>query len=291
MKKAAVILISVILVASFAALVYYGFRHSRGAPTVVEGPKKVSLEVPFIDKDIDLSQGISLDIWNSITPQEIKLIYQVMVLPWGKSLVSPVTVKVFHNKRDIYFYISWCDDTVNKSAEINEFSDACAIMFPMGDKIPPSTIMMGFMGKSNVWQWKASQDEEYWSKKSPKTAAYVDFYYPFEEKELFAVSKDVPQSAINDLMAIRIGTITPKETQSVQGRGFWDRGVWHVVFKRSLEPREAGFRKAEPTELEFDAAFKLEEKKLIAFAVWNGSNGDRGGRKSISNWVELEIKS
>ncbi|MFQ6042716.1 MAG: ethylbenzene dehydrogenase-related protein [Candidatus Poribacteria bacterium] len=280
MKKNLVILIATILVASFAALVYYGFRHSRGAPSIVEKSKRVILEVPFIDKDIDLSEGISLDLWNSITEKEIELMYQVMVLPWGKSLVSPITVKAFHNKRDIYFYISWKDDTRDGNAKINKFSDACAIMFPMGDNIQSSTIMMGFMGKSNIWQWKASQDEEYWSKKPPETGAYTDFYYPFEEKELFVVSKTVPQSAINDLISKMPGTITPKETQNVQGRGFWDKSVWHVVFKRSLEPAAS----------EFDAVFKPEEKKLIAFAVWNGATGDRGGRKSISDWVELEIK-
>ena len=84
-KMTVVILISIILVASFMALAYCGFRHSRGVPSIVEEPKKVTLEVPFIDKDIDLSKDISLDVWNSITSKEIELIYQVMVLPWGKS--------------------------------------------------------------------------------------------------------------------------------------------------------------------------------------------------------------
>ncbi len=140
-KMTVVILISIILVASFMALAYRGFRHSRGVPSIVEEPKKVTLEVPFIDKDIDLSKDISLDVWNSITSKEIELIYQVMVLPWGKSLVSPITVKAFHNKRDIYFYISWKDDTEDGSIGMSKFSDACAIMFPMGDKIQPSTIL------------------------------------------------------------------------------------------------------------------------------------------------------
>ena len=161
MKKNLVILIAIILVASFAALVYYGFRYSRVAPSVVEKPKRVILEVPFIDKDIDLSKGISLDVWNSITPKEIELIYQLMVLPWGKSLVSPITVKAFHNKRDIYFYISWKDDTEDRSIGIKEFSDACAIMFPLDEETQPSTIMMGFLSEANVWQWKASQHNEY----------------------------------------------------------------------------------------------------------------------------------
>lgn len=280
MKKSTVVLITVILLAAFGTLVFYGLKHSRGKPSVVEEPERVILKVPFIDKDIDWSQDISLDVWNSITPQDIELVYQVMVLPWGKSLVSPITVKAFHNKKDIYFHISWKDDTENSSREINKFSDACAIMFPLDQKAQPSTIMMGFLGKTNIWQWKASQDKEYWLSELPETEAYSDFYYPFEETELFSVSKTISKSAVSDLLAIRPGTITSKETQNVEGRGFWSKGVWHVVFKRSLKR----------TTSEFDAAFKPEEKKLTAFAVWNGANGDKGGRKSISDWVELKIK-
>ncbi len=140
--------------------------------------------------------------------------------------------------------------------------------------------MMGFMGKSNIWQWKASQDKEYWLKEKPETKSYVDFYYPFEEKELFVVSKDVPQSAVNDLMSIRVGTITPKKTQNIQGKGFWDNGTWRVVFKRPLQLSDP----------ELDPAFNSGQKRLCTFAVWNGAKGDRGGRKSISDWVELEIK-
>jgi hypothetical protein len=280
MKKTTIILISIISGIFFTVSVYYGLRHSRGVPAAVERPERMILEVPFIDKDIDLIKGISLDQWDGIAPVEIELIYQVMVLPWGKSLVSPITVKAFHNGEDIYFYFEWRDGTEDRLIGINYFSDACAIMFPMGDKVQPPTIMMGFLGRANIWHWKANQDEEYWSEELPETVAYSDFYYPLEEEEIFIVSKEVPQSAVNDLMAKGVGTIAPKETQNVQGRGFWNDRTWHVVLKRSLKP----------TDPKLDAVFKSGEEKLSAFAVWNGAKGDRGGRKSISEWVELKIK-
>lgn len=280
MKKNTVIIIALISIIAFLGLVYYGLKHSRGIPTAVEKQKRVVLKVPFVNTGIDLSKGISLDKWDSIPSEEIELLYQVMVLPWGKSVMSPIFVKAFHNNKDIYFYIKWNDDTANKSVEMNKFSDACAVMFPMDDKVQPSTLMMGFLGKANIWHWKASRDEEYWSKIQPETGAYVDFYYPFEEKELFEVSKEIPQSAVNDLMAIRVGTITPKELQNVQGRGYWIDGTWYVVIKRSL-------KSVDP---ELDAIFNIGKNRLCAFAVWNGENGDRGGRKSISDWVELEVK-
>lgn len=279
MKKNNVILVLIVAI-SLLALSYYGLGLSNAIQAAALAHQMpMVLEVPFVDRDIDLGKGISPDVWEPIHPSEIQMEYQVMILPWGKSLINPVTVKSFHSGRDIYFYMSWKDDTQNRVTGINRFSDAAAIMFPIGDNVQNSTIMMGFMANgSNIWQWKASQDSEYWLKEAPKTEAYADFYYPFEENETFVVSKIAPISAVNDLMVIRVGTLTPKPAQNVQGRGVFDNGTWQVVFKRSLNI-------AHP---EQDADFNME--KRVAFAVWNGANGDRGGRKSISHdWTALEI--
>ena len=303
MKKSTVILISLTAIILFAGLVYYGLSHSRGVPVKLEKPKKVILEVQFLDEEIDLSKNAGLDIWQALPKKEIELMRQVTVLPWGKSLLSPVIVSAFHNKKDIYFYMSWKDDTRDSDAGIKAFSDASAVMFPIGDDIPSHTIMMGFMNKANIWHWKASRDKQYWmSQEKARDASelqekkvYADYYYPFEEKEHFVVSKDIPQSAVNDLIAIRVGTITAKELQNVQGRGFWSvalpigmqttasrpDGRWQVVFKRPIAISDP----------EVDANLEPAAKNVsCAFAVWNGANGDRGGRKSISDWVELDIR-
>ena len=281
MKKTTAIFISAILAAAFAALVYYGLQHSRGVPIKIEKIERPLIEVNFADKEIDLSQGLGNEIWDSIKPIEIPLMYQITVIPWPKPRgeVRPVTVKAFHNKEDIYFYLNWKDDTEDRPLRENKFSDGCAIMFPMNEKAEPATIMMGFLGRSNIWHWKAANDMQYWMKQLPVTEAYTDFYYPFEEEEIFAVSKEIPESAVSDLLAIRVGTITPKDVQRVSGRGFWKEGNWHAIFKRTLKG-------VDPEE---DADFR-PGKKLSAFAVWNGAIGDRGGRKVISDWVDLDIR-
>lgn len=280
MKKIIPIAVIILSIVFFVGLVRYGFRYSRGIPVVVEEPEIKTLEVLFLDAEIDFSKGIGLKRWDSIASGEIELMHQVMVLPWGKTLVSPVNVKAFHNGEDIYFYISWNDSTENRSFEEKIFSDSAAILFPMKEDAQPSSLMMGFLGSANAWHWKASVDREYWLNQQPQTEAYVDFYYPFEEEELFVVSKETPQSAVADLMAIRVGTITKKEKQAVTGRGFWKDGVWQVVFKRAFKH----------SDLEVDAIFNRGKKRLCAFAVWEGESGDRGGRKSISDWIELDIK-
>jgi DMSO reductase family type II enzyme heme b subunit len=78
-----------------------------------------------------------------------------------------------------------------------------------------------------------------------------------------------------------VGTVTLKPTQTVNGRGEYRNGVWRAVFKRSLAAGDP----------EIDADFaKPGVSQLSAFAVWNGSKGDRGGRKSISDWVDLVLE-
>lgn len=278
MKRAIVILIAVVSTAAFGLLVYYGFKHTRGVPVQIEEQKRATLSATYIDKAIDLAEGIDEEFWRRISGQEIKLLYQVMILPWPKAVTPSIIAKAFHNNNDIYFYMSWKDETENWTLGINKFSDACAIMFPLDERPQTPTLMMGFLGKANIWHWKASRDREYWHKEENGPMVYADYHYPFEDKETLALSKDAVQSAVNDLISVRVATVTPKETQEVKGRSLWRDGVWEVVFKRSISVVDP----------EFDAVFN-PGKRLCAFAVWNGERGDRGGRKSISDWVELIV--
>lgn len=279
MKKFFIISLIVLSTLFFSLLIYQGVKQARGIPVVVKEKKMPFVEVPFVNNHIDLSKGIGRQFWDLRPATKIELIYQLLVIPWPKASVPYIKVKAYHNKEDIYFYLEWPDDTQDSSAEIKNFSDAGAVMFPLGKKVPTQSLMMGFLGKANIWHWKANQDREYWLGKKTEAKVYVDFYYPFEEQELFTVSKEKFDSAVNDLVAIRIGTITRKPIQNIKGRGTYNKGIWRVVFKRTL--------KAEDPEV--DAEFALG-KRLCAFAVWNGSKGDRGGRKSISNWVSLRIR-
>lgn len=279
MKKPGILFIAIISILAFSLLVYYGFTHRRGTPVPIEEEKRSELEVPFMDKEIDFNKDIDWSFWEGQPGKKIKLLYQVMVLPWPKIITPEVTVKAFHNAGDIYFYLQWQDDTENRIIGINKFSDACAAMFPLDEKTQIPTLMMGFLGRANIWHWKASRDKEHWQKPQ-ELKAYADFYYPFEDEETLAVSKENVKSAVNDLVSVRVGTVTPKETQDVQGRGFWNNGIWQVVMQRRLD---AG----DPHD---DAVFVQGKKRLCAFAVWNGEKGDRGGRKSISDWVELDIR-
>lgn len=280
MRKWKVFLIITIVVLFCAVLIYRGFRFARGKPVPIADEKTMAVvDVHFLDETIDLSEGINENLWAGISPHEIGLVYQLMILPWPGGKVSSVAVKAFHNNKDIFFYLSWLDSTENRSVTLKKYTDACAIMLPVKGGNLAQNLMMGFMGETNIWQWQASQDQKIWIRRDEPDKTYVDFYYPFEDEETLSVSKDNYSTAVNNLYSKGVGTLTPGDDQKIIGRGTWNEGQWQVVFKRSLKTENP----------EIGDLFPNKERNC-AFAVWEGSGGDRGGRKSISEWIKLVKK-
>jgi DMSO reductase family type II enzyme heme b subunit len=65
----------------------------------------------------------------------------------------------------------------------------------------------------------------------------------------------------------------------VTGKGIWRDGHWEVVFVRELKSRE-----------DEDVKFIPGKQVPVAFAIWDGENRDRNGRKVISNWYQLTLE-
>jgi DMSO reductase family type II enzyme heme b subunit len=114
-------------------------------------------------------------------------------------------------------------------------------------------------------------------------AMHVDTYFQPEQHFSTAVSaKNVisqpHRSPIEDATARGFGSFTsqPLKQQNVSGQGVWNAGFWNVVFIRNLKSPDAE-----------DVKFVAGKPVPVAFAVWNGEQGDRNGRKLISNWYQL----
>jgi DMSO reductase family type II enzyme heme b subunit len=84
--------------------------------------------------------------------------------------------------------------------------------------------------------------------------------------------KNADQS-VTDMTAKGFGTLTSQPQQDVKGKGSWKNGEWRVVFLRSLTDSDNQ-----------DAQFPVGVFQNIAFAVWDGSNNEKGAQKSITSW-------
>jgi DMSO reductase family type II enzyme heme b subunit len=68
----------------------------------------------------------------------------------------------------------------------------------------------------------------------------------------------------------------PIAQQNVAGRDVWHDGFWNVVFIRDLKSKDTD-----------DVKFVAGKPVPVAFAIWNGEQHDRNGRKIVSNWYQL----
>jgi hypothetical protein len=95
------------------------------------------------------------------------------------------------------------------------------------------------------------------------------------------VSDPTRRSAAEDLNAGGFGTLRarPLADQAVAALGEYETGSYRVQFTRSLNPGGADA-----------AALSPGSQTTVSFAVWNGSAGDRDGKKSVTIWQDLVIQ-
>jgi DMSO reductase family type II enzyme heme b subunit len=95
------------------------------------------------------------------------------------------------------------------------------------------------------------------------------------------VADPTRKSAAENLSARGFGTLRARPTvdQVVRASGSYEFGTYQVVFRRPLLVEGADSQLFEPGEL-----------LSVAFAVWDGTAGDRDGKKSVTIWQELVIE-
>ena len=280
-NKVIIAIIILISLGIFTWLVDFGWQNRYGSPETYQQSVPETLTASYQEEDLDLKEDdvAAVPIWQKIPVVELSLNPQITEKPWPKGFVSAVKVQAFHNGKDIFFKMTWEDDQANTVVSVDAFTDGCAVAVPLDAEAPIRSIMMGFSSPVNIWHWKAEKDIQFWQGKTNLQTVSSDFTYPFENQEILSVSIPELKSAVTDLLAQRAGSLTRKENQIVQGRGVWQNGAWIVVFKRSLITDNS------QQDCQFPAG-----KYSVSFAVWDGDQSDRGSRKSISSWVNLQIE-
>jgi hypothetical protein len=250
--------------------------------------------------------ALDSDLWGQATAVEVPLSAQMIVRSMTRETnIKSISARALHNGEDIALLLEWADDTRNDATlGIDNFRDGVAIQFPLAEGQP--FFCMGQQGGDvAIWHWKADWQAELIAQQNMRDVypnMYVDMY-PFTEVELDGES-DILLAAYTDptyLTAQAVGNlramparVTPVENllaggfgsltsqmsdqQVVQGHGEWNDGVWRVIFSRSLAAAGSEGASLEPDQL-----------YSIAFAAWDGSNQERGSRKSTSQWISLEL--
>ncbi|GBC76363.1 Chlorate reductase subunit gamma [bacterium HR07] len=255
--------------------------------SLIAQAQAVKITAKFVNQE--LLPDPTAPAWNTVQPVTIALSPQQITKPFGGGAIKELQVRALHNGRLIAFLLEWADPTKDQDiAQVDRFGDGVAVQFPVDPKANPSPFMGDAQNAVNIWQWQAA-----WQRDMDEGGlADVERVYPPYASEVpygIYVGRDAGnwrsqrdhKTPVENLIAQGFGTLTHQELQHVLGKGIWENGRWRVVFVRALHTGLAG-----------DASFEAGQKNLINFAVWDGSSGERGARKSVSlNWHELTLEA
>jgi len=172
--------------------------------------------------------------------------------------IGSVSVRAVYNDKEIAFLFEWDDPTNSmpwdtKSIEIADgelFPDAAAIQFPAGQIKPGDRPYFGMGGPKPVTIWHWKSPE---SIESGQSARVIDAR---------GVKNIIPRYADGQVIA----------------NGLYDRGRWRVVVKGPFKGSDK------------DPAFEEGVFMPLAFALWDGSNGDKAGKHLMTGWQWMALE-
>lgn len=262
------------------ALVHYvqSLRRTDVAVNDLLTPEDGSVHVRKVAK---LPEGPMDPFWDSLDPVRVPL---NPLWPEPKQVYA-VAVSAVTDGKKLAMLLQWRDELPqNKAIRVQDFQDAAAIQFSLSGGY-------GFLGMGdaanpvNLWQWKAGWQAEANGDTPEMRDAYnsmhVDGWIPTNFVTAARADNVISQphkSPIEDANARGFGSFKsqPLAQQNVQGNGVWHDGFWNVVFIRDLKSKDVD-----------DVRIVAGKPLPVAFGIWNGEQGDRNGRKMISNWYQL----
>ncbi len=205
-----------------------------------------------------------------------------------KDTIYAVAVRAAHDGKRLAVLCTWKDPIPDGApVRVQDFQDAMALQFAMDGS--PSFLGMGDATHLvNIWQWKAGWQQEADGRRADMAELYpamhTDTYFATSYRTARDAGNAVSRphlSPVEDANARGFGTFKSQSPagQNVSGRGVWRDGSWSVVFVRTLKSREAE-----------DVKLAIGKPVPVAFAVWDGQNRDRNGRKVVSNWHQLILE-
>ena len=242
--------------------------------------------------------------WNRVAVVEVDLAPQQVAQPvLEKGSVAKLRIQAVRDDRRYVWRLNWDKREVADKSDVAQFTDAAAMQFPLVDGAPytmggpalpvrmlywkatwQKDVDQGFQGLAGIHP--NSDSDLYWfaeGKEAHESSGSVD--NPKSKQWMIAVQSGNPmvdfqrKHPIEELTAHGFGSGTHVADTPSRGRGKWKDGQWFLVLDRPIN-------KADPLIRRFDSS---PDKQLVAFAIWDGSEGNRGGRKQNTNWLPMRI--
>ncbi len=243
------------------------------------------------------------DVWQEVPSMTVSLEGQTVTEPMVmEASIKEVQVQALTDGRDIAFRLVWQDPTEDRFQVVGRFSDAVAVMVPYrpSDEVP---ITMGAPGdRVLILHWAAFRQENLDNGYADVTKlhpnAVYDWYphakkpyrYPEDWRNQYALAyiggeklfrKNTLNTPVREVVAEGFGTSTWKDVQRAEGKGVYADGSWQVVIRRRFVEENTS-----------NPDWGPGKRTFFTVAVWDGSAGDRGGRKTLGYaWIPLEVEA
>jgi mono/diheme cytochrome c family protein len=241
--------------------------------------------------------------WNRADPGNLHL----MPLWWRAERPEELTVRAVHDGQALGLLVTWQDLTYDHTAiRAHDFRDAVAVEFALTAD-PPFFGMGAAHQFVNVWMWKSERQADLEPAFQDLDKVYpnigIDSYpnsllraeeqptrgaLTLESDPTFVtawgaaniVADPTRPGAAEDLEAQGFGTLRARRggESGLRSQGLYSTGTYRVMFVRRLEDKGPNAARLSPG-----------TTVPVAFAVWNGSAGDRDGKKSVTIWQELQL--
>lgn len=242
--------------------------------------------------------------WDRIAAVEVPLVAQQVAQPTlEEATTHALRVQAVRDDQRYVWRISWDKPQVATTVDVAQFTDAVALQFPLADGAPYTMGGPDMPVRMLYWKalWQKDVDQGFMGLAGVHPNAHSDLYWFAEGEQqhaadgsldnaearqfMVAAQSNNPmadfnrQHPIEELTAHGFGSGTHVEGTPSRGRGVWRDGQWFVVIDRPIGPSDPLIER-----------FRSDpEKQLIAFAIWDGDQGHRGGKKQISNWIPMKI--
>ena len=263
------------------ALVHYiqSLRRSDVSVNDLLAPEDSAIRVQRVKK---LPAGPMDNFWESLDPVRVPL----NPLWPEPNQVYAVAVSAVTDGKKLAVLLQWRDELPQNTAiRVQDFQDGAALQFSLSGKY-------GFLGMGdkenpvNLWNWKAGWQAEAEGGGAPDMdsvyqSMHVDAWKFTNYSTAVSAGNVISQphkTPVEDANAAGFGSFKsqPIKQQNVAGQGIWHDGFWSVIFVRDLKSKDAD-----------DVKFVAGKPVPVAFAIWNGEQHDRNGRKMVSNWYQL----
>ncbi|MBI3813889.1 MAG: c-type cytochrome [Nitrospinae bacterium] len=210
----------------------------------------------------NLPEDVNAPEWNTASSTAFQLVPQIIAKErFFKPTNDGVTVRALFNGKEIAFLLEWDDRTksipgdadAEKLSEGEVFEDAIAIQLPTAI---PEAMQKPYFGHGdkemgvNMWYWNTGNTSG--------------------------------SQVVKVLDATGVGSAKPRDAAKtdVKGKGEYKGGIWKVILKRSLTT----------SNIKDDLQFESGKFTPIAFANWDGSNGEKGSKHTMTTWYWLLLE-